>query len=55
MPWEALAEWGPLDSDLDDLSTPLALGWKGASIVQIFPFYIVCCKLGFERYEGVSL
>ena len=22
MPWEPLAEWGPLDSDIDELSPP---------------------------------
>ena len=23
MPWQPLAEWGPIDSDLDELSPPL--------------------------------
>ena len=27
MPWEPLAEWGPLDSDFDELSPPLSMGW----------------------------
>ena len=26
MPWEPLAEWGPLDSDFDELSPPSIYG-----------------------------